>query len=78
MIAFEKAQVMVMASSGTARLERTPTPPPVMTNRRKEATGPGVAEVAISGLCASGDFMTGYSFGGVEAAGQRLRAVMSP
>ncbi|GAA4029062.1 hypothetical protein GCM10022232_88600 [Streptomyces plumbiresistens] len=57
MAAFDTAQGMVMANSGTAKLERIPTPPPKITNRRKEAMGPGEAEVAVSGFGARGDFM---------------------
>ncbi|GAB3006664.1 hypothetical protein GCM10023080_085560 [Streptomyces pseudoechinosporeus] len=57
MIAFETAQGMVMANSGTAKLHRTPTPPPKTTNRMKEAIGPGPAEVATSDFFESGDFM---------------------
>ncbi len=66
MIAFETAQGMVMANSATERLERAPTPPPKITKRMKEAMGPGAAEVAVSGFCASGDFMAGAPS---EAAG---------
>jgi hypothetical protein len=78
MIAFETAQGIVMASSVTAKLDRTPTPPPEITNRRKEATGPRVAEVAVSGFRASGDFMAGSPLEAQRLLeGQRLRAVMS-
>jgi hypothetical protein len=51
---------MTVANSATAKLERTPTPPPKITNRMKEALR--AAGVAVSGFCTSGDFMAGCSF----------------
>jgi hypothetical protein len=77
MIAFEAAHGMSLANSGTAKLERTPTPPPKITNRMNAAMGPVVAAVAVSGLCTSNGFMR---WAPLRIAGglQRLRAVMSP
>lgn len=42
--AFATAHGIVMATSGTAKLDRTPIPPPQTTKRTKEASGPGAAE----------------------------------
>ncbi|MFD0332504.1 hypothetical protein ACFQZ0_01415 [Streptomyces erythrogriseus] len=56
-MAFETAQGIVRASSGTAKLERTPTPPPESTNRTNEVTGPGPAEAATSHLFPGSGFM---------------------
>src|SRR3954454_11712055 len=44
--AFAIAHGIVSATSGTAKLERTPIPPPQTTKRTKEATGPGAAGAA--------------------------------
>src|ERR1044072_335939 len=41
--AFATAHGIVIATSGTAKLERTPIPPPQTTKRTKEARGPGAA-----------------------------------
>lgn len=40
--ALARAQGIAAASSGTAALESSPTPPPHTTNRAKEERGPGV------------------------------------
>ncbi|MEU1519411.1 hypothetical protein ABZ490_46045 [Streptomyces sp. NPDC005811] len=63
MIAFEIHQGNAMARSGTAKLERTPTPPPKITNLMKESTGPGVAGAAVA--------VAGF-FGGSGARGDQL------
>jgi hypothetical protein len=41
--AFATAHGIVIATSGTAKLESTPIPPPQTTKRTKEARGPGMA-----------------------------------
>jgi hypothetical protein len=44
--ALATAQGISPATRGTAKLERTPMPPPQRTNRAKEASGPRPAGVA--------------------------------
>lgn len=45
--AFDRVHGISVASRGTARLERTPVPPPKTTKRKKEARGPGVAASGV-------------------------------
>ncbi|MFJ8539191.1 hypothetical protein [Streptomyces sp. NPDC093591] len=48
--ALASAQGIAAASSGTAALERSPTPPPHTTNRTKEEKGPGVDGLGVDVL----------------------------
>jgi hypothetical protein len=50
MIALATTQGINPARRGTAKLERTPMPPPQRTNRAKETSGPG----AVGGAGAAG------------------------
>lgn len=46
--AFARPQGIRAASSATAKLERTPIPPPHSTNRANETSGPGAAGVRVA------------------------------
>ncbi|MDX6363372.1 MAG: hypothetical protein QOC85_2382 [Streptomyces sp.] len=69
--AFATAQASGPASSATAALESSPTPPPHTTNRTNEASGPGAASFisdpraanAVPGSGESSEFMVGIPSG---------------
>ncbi|WP_314416110.1 hypothetical protein [Streptomyces sp. DSM 40484] len=65
--AFATTHGIAPASSATAPLESTPTPPPHTTNRTKETNAPEAATPTVSGSAASCDFM-GVFLPGEEAA----------
>jgi hypothetical protein len=67
MIALATTQGISPARRGTAKLERTPMPPPQRTNRAKETSGPG----AVGGAEVVGTVGVAEAAGVAEVAGIR-------